>query len=272
MSKRGWRLIQIMPLILLGLGIWIYRDHQSEIRLQMARAKKAWRDGEYIRAIELYQGVSQRHPSSRYAPHALWELATIHYYQSGDIVRAAVFFQRLAEEHADHPLAFSAELLLSEIHEEDLDELPKAARILQTLIDSGRAQEGQRDQVLFRLARIYFKMNEFTAARERLQPVLEQSDSRDLVQKAHVLAGNIEQIQNRYESSLNHFLRVLEDEECPDCHLQARLGLIQGYEFLNDLPNAIRIAQSIPEEQLSAEMKRHLIQRLTEKRRLEERQ
>ena len=86
---RHMKWVQLAPLILFVLAVWVLRESQNEVWVQVERAKQNWRQGDRKGAIDLYQAIYQRYPDSRYTPEVLWELATICYAEADGIDRAA---------------------------------------------------------------------------------------------------------------------------------------------------------------------------------------
>ena len=261
MTNRSMKWVQLAPLLLFALGVWVLRENQNQVWTQVVRAKGLWRQGDRQGAIDLYQSIYQRYPKSRYTPEVLWELATIHSFEPDGAERAAYCFGQLAVEFPGHPLATQARFRQAEIYGKELDGLNRAVELWSLLLEEGLSQDF-RNQVLFQLASAHFKMSEFDQALIHLKLILTHSREAGLMQQTRILLGTIDQIQNRYEDSVKVLEEVLRHPECPECRLQAQLGLIQSYEVLYKLPNAIRIAESISVSEFSEERKRSLIQRL----------
>ncbi len=261
MMNHSMKWVQLAPLLLFVLAVWVLRENQNEVWTQVVRAKDLWRQGDRQGAIDLYQSIYQRYPKSRYTPEVLWELATIHSFQPDGAESAAYCFGQLAQEFPAHPLAPQARFRQAEIYGKELDQLNRAVELWSLLLEEDLSPEF-RNQVLSQLASAHFKMSEFDQALNYLKLVLALSRDREQVQQTRLLVGTIDQIQNRYEESVQVLEEVVRNPECSDCRLQAQLALIQSYEVLDDLPNAIRVAESISVSGFSEERKRSLIQRL----------
>ncbi len=264
--NRRFAWIQIVPILMLGAGIWTYRHTQNEVRMQLVRAKQWWRDGESTAAIDLFQSIKQRHAQSHYAPEALWELAQIHFYSLARTEDAVGYYGELCTGYAGTELSARACLTQADIVEKELDD-PERAQALWKAVLEREADESLREEALFRLGASHFRSNENKEAEENLKRLLEAPIDPIRAQQSRVMLAIISQIDGRYRESVRLFREVLDRGDCPDCKLQARLGLIQSYEFLNDLNRAIRIARDIPVGDFSAEMKDDLVNRLLEKSR-----
>ncbi|MEE8587034.1 MAG: tetratricopeptide repeat protein [Acidobacteriota bacterium] len=261
MTNRSMKWVQLAPLLLFALAVWVLRENQNEVWTQVVRAKDLWRQGDRQGAIGLYQSIYQRYPKSRYTPDVLWELATIHSFEPDGAERAAYCFGQLALEFPGHPLALQARFRQAEIYGQELDGLNRAGELWGLLLEEDLSLDF-RNQVLFHLGSAHFKMSEFDQALHRLKLILTLSRDTELVQQTRLLVGTIDQIQNRYEDSVEVLEEVLRHPECSECRLQAQLGLIQSYEVLDNLPDAIRVAESISASEFSEERKHGLVERL----------
>ncbi|HSR69448.1 MAG TPA: tetratricopeptide repeat protein [Acidobacteriota bacterium] len=263
----GW--VRLAPLLLLALAVWVHRESQNEVWLQVQRAKECWREGRPQQAIRIYQSIYERYPDSRYTPEVLWELATLHYLQGESLEWAAHYFGILGGHYPAHALAAKALFRQAEIYEKDLDDNRRAVQIWESLLHMPGLSPQQRSRTLLRLASVYYKTEQFQAAQERLDALLEQTQEGETAQQARLLSGTIAQLQSRYEQSVDLLSEALRHPECPDCRLQAQLALIQSYEFLDRLPQAIEVARQLPTDNYPPAMKDDLIERLQDKLRLD---
>lgn len=258
-------LVLSLPFLVFGSGVFLYRETQSEAHVQFVRAEEQWRSGNYREAIDLYEGVHKDHPKSRYADDALWEIATIQYVNFYQINRAVSYFQMLLDEYPTSPLVRDAQLRLAEIHEGELTDIPQAIHYWRLVLATEPPGE-QRRQILFKMANAYFKINRFEKARERFGMLFEGGEVDHFADQSRIRAGTILQILKEYASSTRCFREILSSSQCADCRIQARLGLIESYEFMGELGSAIETAQAIRDDEYPEAMKQDLLKRLQEKR------
>lgn len=263
------RLLLVAPLLMLAFSAWVFRETQNEVHMRMDRAKSAWRLGDYKAAIRLYEDIVKAAPRSRYAPEALWELASIQYVDLRSPKGAIEVLRRLSSSYPNHPLARDSLFRLADILDKDFAAPQEAIAIWEVLQGDPALPETRRHRALYRLGNAYFQINEFQTALGYLQPLLEKTVDEELSQQARVLAGAIAQIEGDYARSVPLFRAVLKSDACDDCHLQARLALIQSYEFLHDLPSAIEVAKGISSSDFTPAAKQELVQRLIEKQRFD---
>lgn len=264
MDRASW--ILILPLVVFGTGVWLFLETENEVRVQYERAREKWRQGEYDEAILLYRTLQENHPKSRFADDALWEIGTVYYINAYDVSRAIRYFRRLVEEYPQSPLAVQAYLKLAEIHEMELGEISAAIEFWKQALNYDIDHQ-LRQQIRFKIADAWFKLNQFDAALALFRGLCEQRNDEGIAQQARVRAGTILQIQKRYAESVPLFQAVLGADECPECRVQAQLGLIESYEFMDDLPRALEIARAIETRHYPTEMKDALIRRLSERQR-----
>lgn len=263
---RTWfSLIPCLPLLIFGGGAFLYVETQNEAHVQLVRAEGQWRKGNYARALEMHARVYRDHPKSRYADEALWEMATINYVNFYRIDRAVSYLQTLLAEYPASPLARDAKLRLAEIHEGEIADIPQAIRYWQQVLAADSPRQLRR-QILFKMANAYFKANRFEEARAQLEAVLEEGKNDHLADQSRIRAGTIRQIQKQYAKSTGAFHEVLRATQCRDCRVQAQRGLIESYEFMGELGNAIRTADTMRDDEYPVAMKQGLLRRLKEKK------
>jgi len=263
-SRLRW--ILPIPLLLFAGAIWLYVETENEVRVQILRAQKQWRETDYMEAIEIYESVYQDYPKSRYAEEALFEVGTIYYINFYNADRALHYFRELVTQYPDSSLAAQTYMRLAEIHEVELTDLPQAIDYWSQTLALDVALELRR-QIYFEMGDAYFKLNQFEEAFQKFQLLMDDGINDSLAERARAQAGIILQIQNQFEESVDYFNQVLEGPECDDCRRMARLGLIESYEFLGDLAKAIEVAKTIPTSEYSAQEKGDLLKRLDNKAR-----
>jgi len=266
-SRLRW--ILPIPLLLFSGAVWLYVETENEVRVQILRAQKQWRETDYMEAIEIYESVYQNYPKSQYADEALFEVGTIYYINIYNADRALHYFRELVTQYPDSSLATQAYLRLAEIHEVELTDLPQAIAYWSQILALDISLEVRR-QIYFQMGDAYFKLNQFDEAFQKFQLLMEDGSNDPLAEKARAQAGIILQIQSQFQKSVDYFNQVLEGPECDDCRRTARLGLIESYEFLGDLEKAIEIAKTIPTSEYSAKEREDLLKRLENKARVYE--
>jgi tetratricopeptide (TPR) repeat protein len=257
--------ILLVPFLCFAIAAQLYVHSENEARVLFSRAQKQWRLQNFEKAIEQFEALRKEHPKSRYAVAALWEIATIYYFNLYDISNALYYFEKLAVEHPESDRAAASRLKAAEIFEVELNEVSKAVDHWEKAL-SATLDEDLRREIFFKLGDASFKTDNFEDALMRFALVVADGQNQHLVEQAKLRIGSIFQLRSEHERAAEIFSEVLGMTECEHCRLQGQLGLIESYEHLDRLPQAIAIAESINVAEYDAPMKDQLLGRLSEKR------
>jgi len=266
MMRDSYRFVLLLPFLIFGVGVWLYFQTENEVRVQMAQAQARWRVGDNEKAVALYESISERYPASRYADDALWEAGSIYYFNYYDVNRAISSFQLLVTRYPGTPLARESHLKIAEIDELALKDLNAAVEHWREALAVDPSIRSRR-QIHFKMGDAYLKMGRFKEAKRQFQVVIGDGLEDHLSEQACVRTGAILQIVKDYRQSVEFFQQVLERSKCADCRLRAKLGLIESYEFMDDLPKAIATANSIQPSEYPEPLKKGVLKRLTDKNR-----
>jgi TolA-binding protein len=259
------RWILILPILIFGLGVYLYFATENEVRVQFLRAQDHWKDGRYEEAIEAYRSVQSDYPQSKYASRALWELAQLNYVSQFDVNQAIRSFEKLVETYPETPLSRQGLLKLAEIHSIELREPLQAVRYWERYLEVEEDFD-QKRQALYLIGNAYFQAADLERAETAYETILSGGEQDELTSRACLQLGSIRQLQNDFLRSVEYFKRALGVKDCPECRLQAQLGLIESLEFLGELPQAIEVARGIDALEYPRKMKADLLARLSEKR------
>jgi tetratricopeptide (TPR) repeat protein len=261
--KSSW--VLSLPVIAFSIGAWLFVSGESAARALFERAEREWRQGNFQSGIEQFQAVRSRYPTSSYAEAALYEMARISYFNLYNISASLHYFEQLILTYPDSSWRGESHLRLAEIFDRELNELPKAMEHWELAL-ACPLDPPERRLVQFKIADALFKSNRFDEAFGRFQLIIREAADPVLVQQSRVRKGTIHQLRKDYPASIEIFQQVLQDDACPDCKLQAQLGLIESYEFQDRLSDAIRVAEDISVDDYPVEKQQELLRRLHEKR------
>jgi len=264
--KDSSRWVLLLPFLVFGVGIWLYFQTDNEVRVQMNRAAEKWRTGSFEEAVALYEAVPTRYPASRYADDAIWEVGRISYFNFDDLNRAISCFHRITTHYPGTALAKESHLKLAEINEASLKDLPEAIRHWkQALLTDSSVR--LRREVTFKIASAYLKLGSFDEAREQFGQLTGDETRDHLCEQAMVRVGAILQIKRDHKEAVGYFQQVLNDTQCVECRVQARLGLIESLEYMDEIPAAIDAVQGFQPGGYPEPLKQDLLRRLREKNR-----
>lgn len=263
-KKNRW--VLVLPVVAFAIAAWVFVQTDRTSQVQFDRAKSDWREGKFPSAIEGFQALYEKEPNGALAPQALWEIATIYYYNLYDISNALHYFERLSSSFPESQLAIECELKAAEIYEVELNEISKALEHWQRVQEAEGLDPALRQEIQFKIADAHFKAGAFDEAYSEFEGIIHNATDPHLVQQAHLRQGNTLQIRKEHERAIADFDMVLAETSCENCRLRAQLGLIESYEYLDRLSEAIKTAESISVGSYPDEMKRELLTRLLEKR------
>lgn len=263
-QKSKW--VLVVPFLCFSLASWLFIENEIDLRIQFDRSKEQWREGDYREAIQGYRVILETAPESKFSCEALWEIATIYYYNVYDISNALYYFERLIGSFPESARAVDSRIKLAEIYEFELNEAPKALEHLAVVLNSDSSKL-RRLEAKFRWADVQFKLNEFDAALEAFKETVRQAEGEHLAEKSLVRVGTILQVKKQYQAAVKTFEGVLQGEPCSNCRLQAQLGLIESYELMDQIGRAIEVARRIDPALYPDKMRARLIARLEEKQR-----
>ncbi len=260
------RWVLLLPFLVFGVGIWLYFQTDNEVRVQMNRAAEKWRTGAFEDAVQLYETIPARYPASRYADDAVWEIGRISYFNFDDLNRAISCFDRIVTQYPGTALAKESHLKLAEINETSFKDLPQAINHWkQALLTDSSIR--LRREVTFKIASAYLKMGDFDEAREQFSRLIDDETRDHIFEQATVRVGAILQIKRDHQGAVGYFQQVLDDSQCLECRVQARLGLIESLEYMDEIPRAIAAARQFEPGSYPEPLKQELLKRLGEKNR-----
>ncbi|MGH9338793.1 MAG: tetratricopeptide repeat protein [Acidobacteriota bacterium] len=254
------RIVLLIPFLLLGIAVWVFVQTEHWVGMQLSRAQAKWRQADYLGAIERYETVYSRYPASQYADDALWEIGEIYYLNFHQIDRAVTHFEKIIAEYPHSPFIQRTYLKLAELHEVELNDLDKALQYWELALEQ-ESKVASRRRILFKVATAHLKLEEFDRAFTEFEQVSRSEAFDELAQQSLVRMGTILQIQRRYSESVPFFQKALQKTGCVDCRTRAQLGLIETYQYLDDLPRAIETARAIDSQTLRQDLLRELDQK-----------
>ena len=266
MKRIEGRWVLLLPILSFIIGSWYFRSDRSDLKVALERARDSWRSGAYEEAIGSYLALQKKNPDSEFAPDCLWEVATIYYYNLYDISNAMHYFERLIAEYPDSRQALDSHLKLAEIFNLELNEVGSAIDHWEQGLKGDLDQETRRE-IEFKVADARFREGQFEDAFGIFRKIAESAEAdTHSVNEARLRLGAILQLRKDYPGSIEKFHEVLSSEPCSDCRLQAQLGLIESYEFLDRLPEAIETVKNISANDYPSERRQELLDRLLAKR------
>ncbi|NIQ04084.1 MAG: tetratricopeptide repeat protein [Nitrospinaceae bacterium] len=137
------------------------------------KANREWIKGRNHSAIELFKAVLEKYPSGLYAQEALFRLGEIYHFSLGNSKQALLYFQEVRQMDRQGPFSYEAQKYIAEIVEFSFKDYPQAIIEYQNLIQ-WYPDRAETDDHQYRIASIYYKMQNRYQALVELQTLLEQ--------------------------------------------------------------------------------------------------
>ncbi len=254
-----------LPLLMLAFAVTITKRAERRPISLLRKAQLLERGVDLQEAARAYDSLVSRYPGTPAGCRALWELASMEYSAIQDTAKAVSLFHSLVDSCRGDQLVGEAMLMLADIHEIDLRDLEQSNQIrreyLKLVPDSERSHE-----TLFKIGDVLFKQGRYLQAQEAFQDLLELEPEEEIATPVNLRIGTILQVGQDYDRSIRYFEVVIEQSRSPEFRLQARLGLIESYEFLDKLSRALEIARDIRPDEYTAELKNDILMRLNQKK------
>lgn len=263
--KRNCSLTVIASVLIFAISAWIFVARQNDVKVRFERAREVWREEEYFRAAQQFLELVRKHPRSRLADDALWEVATTHYLHLYDIPTAIRYFEQLIEEYPDSKMAPEAHKYLAEIFDKDLNEPASAVKHWEEAL-SYDIPSAEAAEIRLWMGDALFKQGKISRAEEQYQLVRSGAEEEEQVCQALLRIGIVFQVRKQYLESIEVFREVVENDSCRDVILQAKFLLIESYEAEDRLNEAISLAETISENDVPPERRKEILERLKEKR------
>ena len=254
-----------LPLLMLGFAIFVVKQREGQPRDLLRQARSLERSGSAAEALAVYDRLVTEHSGTHNACQALWEMASIEYSVMRDTDRALRLFQNLVDSCQGDRLVGQAMLMLADIHEIDLRELERSNQLRRDYVAMD-TESARFPETLFKIGDILFKQGRFSQATEAFERLLGLNPGEEIAAQANLRMGAILQLNQDYDRSIGYFEAVTRESGSPEFRLQARLGLIESYEFMEQLSRAVEIARDIQPDEYPNELKNDILMRLNRKK------
>lgn len=250
-----------LPGVLAALAL-LLASCNSDTRQLLDQAESRWRDGNYDDAARLNRLVYERDPRGKYAGRALMNLGNIYYLNLRRLNEAIEAYQRLVAELPGRREAVQAREQLAGIYANEIGDLTQAIYEYEKILASDELEN--REEIQFRMADAYFKLNDFDRALRELRRLQEKGISGHLADQVNLKIGNVYQIRKRHEDALVPF-QTVSNSPCLECRRRALLNLMETYEQLYDFDRAIEAVRKL-EPHDNAERIQREVARLADKK------
>lgn len=254
-----------LPLLMIGFAIFVVKQKEGQPLALFRQAQSLERSGNMVEARALYDRLRKESPGTPAFCQTLWKMASIEYLVSRDTEKAVNLLHNLMESCQGGALVGKSILMLADIYEFDLNDLERSNQLRREYIAMDSESE-QFEQVLFKIGDVLFKQDRWVEARTAFEHLLSLDPSEEITAQTRLRMGVILQLNQDYNESLRYFEAVVQESRSPEFRLQARLGLIESYEFMEQLLRAVEVAQDIQSDEYPPELKNNIVIRLKQKK------
>lgn len=254
-----------LPLLMIGFAIFVVKQREGQPPALFRQAQSLERGGNMMGALALYDRLRKESPDSPAFCQTLWKMASIEYLVGQDTAKALNLLHNLLESCQGGELVGKSILMLADIYQVDLNDLERANQLRREYIAMNSESE-QVEQVLFKIGDVLFQQDRWVEARTTFEDLLSLDPSEEITAQTRLRMGVILQLNQDYNESLKYFEAVVQESRSPEFRLQARLGLIESYEFMEQLLRAVEIAQDIQADEYPTELKNDIVVRLKQKK------
>jgi TolA-binding protein len=230
----------LIPLVLLLVaaivagGFW-YRSNQASFTdRQFIKAEALLADEKFAEAAKAFHALARSHPDHERADEALFLVGELqHLYLKNDR-EALLAYLLLDKNYPDSPLAQRAQRRAGDIYMDRMEDLARAVVIYQKLIDQGVAEA---DQLQYRIAEAYFRLNNFEQARIEWEHLLKLHPESSLAPEAGYRIAVSQALQQDFSEAQLSFEKVFTTWPDHPYALEARFGLatlLEEQEYLKD--------------------------------------
>jgi TolA-binding protein len=264
-TSRWPRLLGLsLVLAVVGAILLFTVGHRYRVKRSYAVAEKNWEEGNYRKAVELYQAVLDEYPSDPLAGQAHFRIGTTYYLFLQQEREAILAFRDLTKTDPSGSWGRKAQKKLGEIFENRLQDYRQAVVEYQRLINlSPSVDESEEAQLA--VARCYFKLGDFTQAREEYEIFLERYPGSPRRDRALDGLASTCYVTRRYQSAITYYRMVISESKDPELRAEAGFGIASCLEEAGSLKAALKQFMDIREEHPNAELVRQRIDRLQEK-------
>ncbi|MBI1747704.1 MAG: tetratricopeptide repeat protein [Acidobacteria bacterium] len=266
---RYWTLAGAL-LLMLSVGWWAYsRTTDQDLFLKAGKLVRAAR---YTEALALYERIFYSSSQAELAEQALFDAANICYFNLGERRRAIELYNRLIASFPNGCHAPQACFHLAKIFASDMGDLPRAIRAwedgLKVRPDSPVVLSTEQYlEALSNVADGYFSLNGFDEALAVYQRIADDYPGTHNANQSNLKIGIIFQTQGLYRTSLKPLKTAIKESQCDNCQFMAQTSLVEAYENLEELDEALQVVHAMAFLAGQEEYKQSELQRLQIKKR-----
>lgn len=265
-NKRPRWLLVFALLALLGGGAALFYQSRSErlIEKNYAHGEELVEQGDYARAVAVFEAIYRQHPHFHLAPRALLQAGKTLNFNLTRYRRALLDFLLIERDYPRSPAALQAQEQVAEIYKYRLNDYGNALVAYQKLLDSGAPHP---DRIQYEIADTYFRRNNFEQARIEFESLLKNDPASSLVPEAAYRIGVAYSLDGNAAAAEKAFRRVLKNWPKNYFASEARFALAGVLESQGRLKAALRALKKLRGKYRDPEILKQRITRIEKRMR-----
>jgi len=239
-----------LALILL-LTLFGCTERRQGTLLQAADDKMA--QAKYADGTELLRRAISMNPESKSAIRALYKLGFALESYLKDYEGALFNYQEFIRLSQDRVSIYEVQKRIANIYFEQYRESDKAIAAYKKLI-SFNPESLEADLFQFRIASVYFRLNNFEQARYEYQQLLERFPRSQFAPRARFEIGNAYYMEGKYDIAVEALKQVLRHHSQSEYAIEAQFLMGQCFENTDKLQNALQVYENIQGRYTSADV------------------
>ncbi|WP_429885337.1 tetratricopeptide repeat protein [Geoalkalibacter halelectricus] len=237
-TRSKWPLV-ILALVLLaalGGGAWYHYNQENFALRKFQRAQELLVEKNYAEAARLFETLGKKHPDFPHADEALFRVGELQHLYLRKDQEALLTFLLVEKNYPESPFSLRAQQLAADIYMDRLEDYSRAVVAYQKLIDQGVVDS---DQLQYRIAEAYFRLNNFEQARIEWQTLLQLFPESPLVPEVAYRVAVCWALEGDHQQAAEDFQAVHAAWPEHPYGLEARFGLASLLEEQEHLLEAL---------------------------------
>ena len=204
-------------------------------------------EGKAVEGAETIRRAIAVDPESRTAVKGFYRLGfTLETYLK-DFESAVQSYEQFIKHSGDAVSVYEVQKRISNLYFEQLREPEKAIEGYQKLLLIS-PESLEADFFHYRIAQAEFRLNNFSASRERFQKLLEAFPKTQFAARARYGIGNTYFMEGRYDVSIEALKQVLRHHPGSEISVESQFLMAQSLEHEGKLPAALQMYESLKEK------------------------
>ncbi|MEJ2202232.1 MAG: tetratricopeptide repeat protein, partial [Desulfuromonadaceae bacterium] len=222
--------------LLVAGGVYYWSNLELILKGDYARAEDLQEEGEYEKALHIFENLGKRHPNFELADKALFNTGEILNFDLQRYHEAILAYLTVEKNYPDSPMVVRALQRVAAIYKNRLRDYPRAIISFQKILDQGVVQG---DRMQYEVADCYFRLNNFEQARIEFESLLKSYPETAFSAEVQYRVAVSSSLEGDLGKALSAFKLVIEKWPESPYALEARFGLAGVLEEREELTAAL---------------------------------